>query len=220
MGMFLSLSGVIGKTQNEVEQSLASYAEFAGGGFQKENLRNEHDNFCVIKEANGNTTILYPSGYLEWDKSSEFISKELKAPVFSFHVHDGDLWMYILYSDGAVVDQFNPIPDYWDENVSQEEIDNWKGCATIIAKYIPNVKPVSIEKYLVRWDLDEEGQKAYEDDVFTNEDWQLIDFMNKIGLTYPLDDNYNPLGVIYRLWTRELKSDSKHVPSKKWWKFL
>ncbi len=35
---------------------------------------------------NNNTTIFYPYAYLEWDKSSEFISGELNAPVFSFHV--------------------------------------------------------------------------------------------------------------------------------------
>ena len=215
MGMFLSLSGIIGKTQSDVERSLTNYTKFAGGGFQKESLKNEHNNFCVIKETNGNTTIFYPSGYLEWDKSSEFISKELNAPVFSFHIHDGDLWMYVFYVNGKIVDQFNPIPDYWDENINQEEIDSWKGNAETVEEYVPKLKSESIRKYLLRWDLDKEGQKAYDGDQFMNEDWQIIDFMNKISLPYPLDDNGNPLGTVYRLWTKELKLDSKQAPPKK-----
>ena len=120
MGMFLSLSGIIGKTQNEVEQSLLNYTKLAGGGFQKENLQEVHQNFCVVREVNGNTSVLYPSGYLEWDKSSAFISKELNTTVFSFHIHDADLWMYVLYFNGEIVDQFNPIPDYWDDEISDE----------------------------------------------------------------------------------------------------
>ncbi len=227
--MFLSLSGVIGKTQTEVEKSLNNYSLSAGGGFQKENLKNEHTNFCVIKEANANTTVFYPSGYLEWDKSSAFISKELNAPVFSFHIHDGDLWMYVLYFNGEIVDQFNPIPDYWDDEISDKEIESWKGSAEIIKKYIPKVDAESIRKYLVRWDLNNEGEKAYDNDQFTNEDWQFIDFMNKIGLPYPIDDAGNAAGPVYRLWTKELKSvpveiskpitESKAEPAKNWWEF-
>ena len=219
MGMFLSLSGVVGKTQRQVEQSLTNYAKFSGGGLQKETLSNNDNNFCVIKEANNNTTVFYPSGYLEWNKSSQFISKELNAPVFSFHIHDGDLWMYILYFNGEIVDQFNPVPDYWDEDISQEEIASWKGNAEMVAKYIPRITRETIQKYLVRWDLDKEGPKAYDHDQFCCEDWQLIDFMNKIGLSYPLDDNGNPVGSIYKLWTKELQLVSKHTTSKKWWKF-
>jgi len=60
---------------------------------------------------------------LEWDESSAFLSRELQAPVFSFHIHDGDLWMYILHVNGLAVDQFNPVPDYWDDQISSEEID-------------------------------------------------------------------------------------------------
>jgi len=205
MGMFLSLTSVIGKTQNEVEKSLTNYANSVGGGLEKENLSVENDNCCVIEEANGNTTVFNPYAYLEWDKSSEFISKDLNAPVFSFHIHDGDLWMYVLFVNGEVVDQFNPIPDYWDENIDEEEIESWKGNTAVVTKYITNVKKEDIERYLIRWDLEAEvNEKAYPNDEFTNEDWQLLDFMKRLELPYPLDDNGNPKGQIYKLWTKEL----------------
>jgi hypothetical protein len=233
MGMFLSLTSVIGKTQNEVVNSLTNYARSVGGGLEKESLPIDNDNCCVIEEAYGNTTIFNPYAYLEWDKSSEFISKDLNAPVFSFHIHDGDLWMYVLFVSGHTVDQFNPIPDYWNENTSDDEIESWKGNAATVVKYLRNIKQEDIEKYLVRWDLDaEENEKAYPNDEFTTEDWQLLDFMKKIKLPYPLDDNGNPKGQVYKLWTKELKikpqssNASATIPvitvkniKKPWWKF-
>lgn len=230
MGMFLSLSGVIGRTQDQVQKSLTNYATAVNGGLQSADLTTDDKNCCVIEEANNNTTIFYPYGYLEWDKSSESISRELSAPVFSFHIHDGDLWMYILYVNGQIVDQFNPIPDYWDENISDTEIESWKGDASIVAKHIGQA-PTKISKYLTRWDLDDEGnEKAYNDDEFANEDWQLLDFLRRCGLPYPLDDDGNAKGHIYKLWTKELSlstpsnvnpksltETTDHV--KPWWKF-
>lgn len=116
---------------------MTNYANSVGGGIQQDNtLNSDNDNCCIIDEANGNTTIFYPDGYLEWDDSSEFISRELNATVFSLHIHDGDLWMYLLYNNGKVVDQFNPVPDYWDENITDEEIESWKGNASIVTNYV------------------------------------------------------------------------------------
>jgi len=227
MGMFLSLSGVIGKTQNQVRNSLTNYVNSVKGGLEVENLTTHDKNCCVIEESNANTTIFY----LEWDKSSEFISRELSAPVFSFHIHDGDLWMYVLYVNGQVVDQFNPIPDYWADNLTDEEIASWKGDASIVTKHIPGLGTTKIDKYLTRWDLDaEENSKAYEDDEFENEDWQLLDFMKKCGLPYPLDDAGNAKGQTYKLWTDELQltnsaeENSMHGTKtneqvRPWWKF-
>jgi hypothetical protein len=160
MGNFLALSSVIGKTKDEVIASLANYAKSVGGGLEREGIVGSdiinYWNSCIIEEANGNTSILYPDSFTEWDDSSKFISKELNATVFSFHIHDGDLWMYILFHNGLIVDQFNPIPDYWDDNLSQEEIDSWKGNAQTIVKFIPSIKSSDIDRYLVRWDLDDE----------------------------------------------------------------
>ena len=205
MGTFLALSAVVGKTKDDVANSLKHYAESVGGGLQKRNdINSDIPNCCIIEEASGNTSVLYPCNYFEWDNSSEFISKELNAAVFSFHIHDGDLWMYILYHNGKTVDQFNPIPDCWDGNISDEEIAEWKGNAQTIAAYMPSIKISDIDKYLVRWDL-ETRMKAYPQDEFAQEDWQMVDFMDKLKLPYPLDEKGNHKGDTYKLWTRELK---------------
>lgn len=230
MGTFLSMTSIVGKTKDEVVNSLTKYAKSVGGGLQKAALSVDRNNCCVIEEAVGNTSVLYPLAYLEWDSSSEFISGDLKAPVFSFHIHDGDLWMYLFFVNGKVVDQFNPVPDYWDEDLSEEEIQSWKGNATAIAKYIPSVRAADIKKYLARWDLDaKESVQAYPDDEFAQEDWQLLDFMKKLGLPYPLNDDGTARGETYKLWTKDLslqaqkakqQSGSSNTNSNKpWWKF-
>ena len=229
--MFASLSGIIGKPEDKVAESLRNYALSVGGDLTGKDPGFEHDNFCAIEETNGNTTIIYPHGYLEWDQSSAFLSRELQTPVFSFHIHDGDLWMYILYVNGEAVDQFNPIPDYWDEDISSDEMERWKGNASVLAHHIPALDQATIEKYLTRWDLEAEASKAYEEDEYVNEDWQLVDFMKKIGLSYPLEDFEHPRGRFYTLWTKQIrlqpstKSASslppiqKSDPQKPWWKF-
>lgn len=229
MGNFLALSGVIGKTQTEVFTSLTNYANSVNGGIQSDNaINSDNDNCCIIEEVNGNTTILYPNGYIEWDDSSEFISRDLNTVVFSLHIHDGDLWMYVLYNNGKVFDQFNPIPDYWDENMSDEEINSWKGNASIVSDCISYIKPEDIENYLVRWDLDEEeSAKAYPTDEFTKEEWQLVDFMTKLKLPYPLDNDGNTKGQTYSFWTAKLRLNpvQKNFKArierneKPWWKF-
>ena len=141
--------------------------------------------------------------------------------------------MYVLFVNGKTVDQFNPIPDYWDENISEEEIQSWKGNATTVTKYVSSVKPADIERYLVRWDLEaDESSKAYADDEFVQEDWQLLDFMKKLSLPYPLNDDGTPKGETFKLWTKELPlkkqgpesarqtpASSGNNSNKPWWKF-
>ena len=74
------------------------------------------------------------------------------------------------------------------------------------------IEPKDIENYLVSWDsLDWDSlEKAYPSDEFEIGDcWQLLDFMKKIKLPYPIDDNGNPpKGQIYKLWTTELPLQS------------
>jgi hypothetical protein len=222
MGLFLSMSGVIGKTKEDVEKCLKEFAKNNGGDLLKENLDNENPKFCVINEKNGNVTVFYPSGFNEFGDVSKYISAKLNCPVFFFHIHDGDLWMYFLYNQGLLVDQFNPIPDYWDDNLSEKEIDEQKGNAKLISELIPNVKIETINKYLTRWNLENDDIKAYPDDEFENIDWQVVDFMKKIGLEYPISDSGTVLGTVYKFWVPEPTETNKEKTSstvKKWWKF-
>jgi hypothetical protein len=227
MGNFVSMSSVIGKTKDEVITSLRNYAISATGGLAQEyNIDSDDENCCIIEEENGNVSVFYPNGYIEWDNSSAFISKELNAAVFSFHIHDSDLWMYVLYNKGQVVDQFNPVPDYWDENTPGEEVERWKGNADVVTAYSKNVQKEDIEKYLVRWDMESETLgKAYPTDEFEQGEWQLVDFMNKLKLPYPIDNTGRPKGLTFKLWTNQLplekvitRQQDEIKIKKPWWK--
>lgn len=223
MGLFLSLSGVIGCTGPQVADSLQKYTQNAGGGFEQADLDSDNGNFCVVGETNGNTSVVYPPGFLDWDDASAFLSADLKAPVFSFHIHDGDFWMYVLYVNGEVADRFNPIPDYWEEDRGEEAFSNWKGNPDVVAQYVKSVKRSAIANYLVRWDHDaEEERKAYPGDEFGCEDWQLLDFLRKLELPYPFDDDGEATGKVFRLWTSGLPLPTVSATigkQKPWWKF-
>jgi hypothetical protein len=160
---------------------------------------------------------------MDWDGASAFLSADLKAPVFSFHIHDGDFWMYVLYVNGDVADRFNPIPDYWDEDPGTEAFSVWKGNPDVVAQYVKAVKRKAIANYLVRWDPDaEEESKAYPGDEFGYEDWQLLDFLRKLELPYPFDDDGGATGTVFRLWTSGLPLQTVTAAAgrqKPWWKF-
>ena len=145
---------------------------------------------------------MYPGNFFDWDDASLFLSLELRMPVFSFHIHDGDLWMYSLFAAGEVVDQFCPVPDYWGE-LDDSERSSWFGNADEVACHVPTLSPAAISRYLVHWgdDVFESNTrtKAYQDDEFYyGDDWQLVDFMRRLGLDFPADDRGSPHGTTYR----------------------
>jgi hypothetical protein len=206
MGIFLSLSGVINKDPQAVEASVKKFTEVVKGGFQRANIADDHPNLAVMGIHGSNTALVYPNYFEEWDAASAFISKDLNATVFSLHIHDEDLWMFQMYHNGENITRFNPLPDYWEEDITTEEVNYWLGDADLISQYIPGLEPASIQKYLRRWDWDEEGEeKAYPEDEFGFGDcWQVVDFMAKVGLEYPIDETGILLGKKYKLWTSQL----------------
>jgi hypothetical protein len=202
MGLFLSMSGIIDGSAEIVVDALRAYAKANEGSLEEAELTTQDDNCLVISAGTGGTTALYPGDFLGWDSASQFLSQRLRKPVFSFHIHDGDLWMYGLYDKGNAVDQFNPIPDYWQELEEGERLA-WQGNASEVAKRVPGLAPEQISKYLVEWgdEVFESGErkKAYPTDQFYyGDDWQLVDFMNKLRLDYPVDDRGAAHGVTYR----------------------
>jgi len=202
MGTFLALSGVAcgpTQTRGDVAAALRDFAEAKGGSMTPGPVDDERKQLVIAGGDGGApVTVLYPDGFIGWDDASRHLSTALDAPTLSLHIHDGDLWMYLLFSEGQVVDQFNPIPDYWGE-LSPEECDSWRGNAAVLAEHWPATDAASIEKYLVSWDLDSEAlSKAYENDEHAiGVDWQLLDFMRKLNLIYPMGDSGELLGDPY-----------------------
>lgn len=202
MGLFLAMSGVVGASEGAVVEALRSYAETREGSLEEEELTTNDDECLVLSEGVGGVTVLYPGHFFDWDSSSQHLSEQLGTPVFSFHIHDGDLWMYVLYDGSKEVDRFNPVPDYWEE-LDPDERSSWQGNASAVAKRVPGLNADAIAKYLVEWDDEvlesNERKKAYPaDQYYYGDDWQLVDFMTKLGLDYPVDDRGGAHGATYR----------------------
>jgi hypothetical protein len=199
MGLFLCMSGVVGAKQTDVEKALKEYAAARGGRFEPTTKRSPSWEVLILGESDGNTTVVYPGEFLAWDDAAAYLSQSLDVPVFSFHIHDDDLWMYVLFVAGEAADQFNTIPDYWNDDLSDEERQLWAGDAATVARFCPHVREDAIRKYLVPWDLEEdEPGKAYKDDEFDYGDcWQLMDFMRRLGLPYPFSPEGQPLGKTF-----------------------
>jgi hypothetical protein len=194
----MAMSGIAGASGTAVEEALREYARSRKGRFEPTTAPKDPSDVMVIGEAEGDRiTVAYPGEFLGWNKASEYLSRRLHAPVFSFHIHDGDLWMYTLFFNGEEVDHFNPIPDYWSDDLSDEEREQWEGNAEVVAKFWPGVTSEAVENYLVAWDLEEEPGKAYDDDQYVD-CWQVVDFMRRLGLAYPFDDRGRALGATYR----------------------
>ncbi|MGL6076414.1 MAG: hypothetical protein ACRC8S_19855 [Fimbriiglobus sp.] len=203
MGTFVSASGVIGADHEAVERSLTSHVTRHGGVFERY-LALPDRHIAVITEGGPNTTILWPREINDWDSLSQHLSQELEVPVFSFHIHDGDLWMFVLYHRGEEVTQFNTMPDYWEE-LAPEEKASWAGDAQAICRQIPGLSPDSIKNYLVEWTeaITNSGTKAYPDDeCYYGDEWQMTDFMNRLGLRYPLSATGHPDGKTYKFRLR------------------
>ena len=227
MGLFIALSGIAGASRYEVERCLRDIATNGAGTFELASSDVDELDVLVISEALGDRiSILYPGDFMEWDEVSQQMSKALRKPVFSFHIHDGDLWMYRLFIEGEGVDSFNPIPEYWGD-VSQEESTMWAGNPSRIAHHWPDLKEEDVKNYLIHWkveDVSGHNRKAYPDDEYCiGEAWQLCDFMRRLGLVYPVDEQGTRLGDKFVFSTSDSpnRSEAGHrdTSPKPWWKF-
>ena len=203
MGTFLSMSGVVGADEDSVIAALEDFTGRRRGSIvEAPDLTVDDEGCLVVTTDAGGVTLLYPRNFMQWDECSAALSRTLGKPVFSFHIHDGDFWMYQLYESGSIVDQFNPVPDYWGE-MDDDDPNAWCGNAEEVARCVPGVKPEQITNYLIRWRIEMLGastvQKAYPTDKYGYGcDWQLVDFLQKLGFDFPLGDDGSPMGTTYR----------------------
>ena len=100
MGLFLAMSGVANSTKAAVEDALRAYATERGGTLEAVGASANPSEALLIAESGDQVTVMYPGEFVQWDEASQYLSKTLGTSVFSFHIHDEDLWMYILFSKG------------------------------------------------------------------------------------------------------------------------
>lgn len=210
MGLFLSASGICSPDGKAVCDAISRYVATTGGTFELRAGTTNDRNIGVVQSSKSATTVLYPDGFADWDDLSKYLSLELLKPVFSFHIHDGDLWMFVVFDQGQEVAWFNPVPDYWGE-VADDQRERWAGNAQTVASFIPGLAAASIERYFVPWteDVLEEERKSYDDDKFAiGVDWQLTDFMGRLGFSLPMDDSGAPTGETFYLKIRRPRPSS------------
>ncbi len=189
MGLFLAMAGIASVSTEQVLQKLGAFAAQRGMRFESIAAGPDEDDVLVVHKNGSTHTILWAwKGPDEVEELSQFLSRELPAPVLWMHIHDGDFWMYQLFVSGAIVDAFNPIPKYWDDHVSEDQLRFWRGDASVLATHWPNVKAESISRYLAIWDLGADNPgKAYPEDTHEiGSEWQILDFMQVLGLEYPV----------------------------------
>src|ERR1035437_1557147 len=150
MGLFLAMSCVVGRQSTAIVESLSAFVAERKGSLELSGTGVDEREAARLLECPAGVTFVYPDGFIEWDGASSQLSRDLKTPVFSFHIHDGDLWMFVLFVNGEEVARFNPIPDYWEE-LPTDERAKWLPTAEQVAVHVPNVRPDRIAPYLREW---------------------------------------------------------------------
>ncbi|MBX7072369.1 MAG: hypothetical protein K1X71_04425 [Pirellulales bacterium] len=199
MGTFLSITGLATSEQSEVTKALAHYAAKHEIGFEPTSDSYDEENMLLL-HGGLRCSIVHPNYALDWEDVARELSSLLKVPALTLHIHDDDLWMYVLFLDGERFDQFNPLPEYWEE-LSTEEAATWDGNSNRFAAVWPDASAEQLGRYLIRWS-DESTEKAYPDDEFpAGNPWQMVDFMRRLGLDYPFDREGAPQGKQF-LWRK------------------
>ena len=97
MGVFLGGSAVANAPLEQVRSALDTLAARGPVRDLDEGLGTLSVSDTAFAELNGNATVVYPDGFVEWDEASKCLSESLRQPTLSFHIHDGDLWMFVVY---------------------------------------------------------------------------------------------------------------------------
>lgn len=195
MGLFLTYSIVQNNHQQELISEIRDYALANGGGIQAADVNWSDDNFCAVSSSDNKTVITYPSHFTEFLSFSAQLSQHLQAPVYTFHIHDGDKWVLYTFDKGRLISTFDPI----DEDESHG-FDLQRFCTDL------NVQISDVEKYFVYWNKKNSGISAYREDAYPYGDcMQVFDLTLKIGLTYANVINYERKGTSFKLWTKTLR---------------
>lgn len=179
MGLFLQTLIVPDKEQQQVAQAVAAAARLHPG-FELDPSK------CQYRQGEKGTQVLCScNGY---DSLAREISQQVQGPAMLLYIYDEDFWGYYLYDAGQQVDQFCPMPDYFEE-VTPQQAEKMAGSSEVLSRYF-GVQPKAVERYLQTWtdELMEQGGKAYHKDEFDRCDcWQMADFMERLGFPYAFD---------------------------------
>lgn len=192
-----------GKDIEEVVQGLKDILKQKGGKLEEVRAGVNLKELCIVAGEDNNITIMYPKDFNYGEYYTKVLTEILNCTGFMFHIQDSNLWMYLLYSKGKVVDTFNPMPNYLKEKITFQDIEKWQGNPKVVCKYFTDLLEKDIKNYYKRWDMKilEDGLSAYENDYGSyGDEWQLLDFMSKLNFIYPINlENNQPIGKLYKI---------------------
>ena len=115
-----------------------------------------------------------------YEALAEKLSGVLSCPVMVLYIYDDDYWGYFLYQDGAELDRFAALPDYFEAGSPPDRPGN----GPLVARLF-GAESAALEPYLLPWQEERMGSCAREgDQAVIGDSWQLADFMGALGFDY------------------------------------
>ena len=180
MGLFLETAVIPDSTVEEVRAALSALESRNGqNGMQLVAAG------CEIVGQNGGVSVRFNEYCAGYTSLAQALSARLNRLVLFLYIYDDDFWGYFCCENGELLDEFTPMPDYFEE-IPESERQRMSGSSTLLAKRF-HIPEADIAGYLISWDAGvlDEGRKAYETDIYGAGDcWQMTDFMNKLGYPY------------------------------------
>lgn len=180
MGLFLETAVILDSTEDEVRAALSELESRNGqNGMQLKAAD------CEVIEQNGGVSVRFNEYCAGYTPLAQALSARLNRLVLFLYIYDDDFWGYFCCENGELLDEFTPMPDYF-EGITEAERQRMSGSSALLSKRF-RVPEADIAGYLIPWDAGiwEEGRKAYETDTYNAGDcWQITDFMDKLGYPY------------------------------------
>lgn len=126
--------------------------------------------------------VLLNDGCCGYEALAEKLSAGLPGPVMVLYIYDDDYWGYFLWQNGAELDRFASLPDYFEPGSPPDRPGN-----AALAARLFGVEVGSIAPYLLPWEEERMGSYAREgDQAVIGDCWQVADFMGALGFDYDL----------------------------------
>lgn len=182
MGLFLETAVIPDSTEDEVRAALSALERLN----DRNGMQLQAD-ACQLVRQNSGVSVLFSEYCAGYAALAQALSAQLNRLVLLLYMYDDDFWGYFCCENGELLDEFNPMPDYFEE-VSEAERQRVSGDSALLADRF-HVPQTDIAGYLIPWDASiwdgSEDRKVHETDACSAGDcWQMADFMARLGYPY------------------------------------
>jgi len=180
-------------TSSEVCRCLEQFNENIKGTYKITKEQSGDNILHIFESFKGNVLVKLGESHFYADKYLEFISKSLLKPALFLFQGSDEFWYYELFIKGNMVDtMYSNLNIDIDRKKTPGIYKEKNGSPDTLAQYWSCNKAIIENYYRNRGDLNEHelNKKAYPEDEFTfGDEWQIIDFMDKLNIKYPFNEN-------------------------------